>query len=78
MSLLKGAWMVTFLGKMNWPGFVMVLTGSGIIASMLLVVWLNDKNETKQQQNAKDSFFMFELIKGLLGRDICLQIILFK
>lgn len=57
--------MVTFFGKINWPGFVMVFTGSGIIASVLLVVWLNDKTETKQQQNAKDSFFMFN--KGFIG-----------
>jgi hypothetical protein len=50
-----------FLGRVNWPGFVTVFTGSGIMAKVLLAAWPNDKNETKQQQNAKDSFFIIEL-----------------
>jgi hypothetical protein len=45
----------------------MIFTGSGIMASVVLVVWLNDKKETKQQHNAKNSFFMFGSIKDFVG-----------
>jgi len=61
MSLLSFACIVMFLGKINWPGFVTVFTGSGMMAKELLAAWPNDKNETKQQQNAKDSFFIIGL-----------------
>ena len=60
--------MVTILGKINWPGFVTALTGSGIMDSVGLAIWPNDKNETKQQQSAKDSFFIFEIYKRLTGQ----------
>jgi len=48
---------------MNWPVLAIVFTGSGIIASVVLLTWLNDKKVIKQQQSDKDNFFISGIIK---------------